>query len=239
MTPAPDAPGHALPAPDLAQGLDVAATLAGRVAHDLGNLLTILLGNVELLATRPDTPPDLAEIRARLTRMAGRGGHLANRLSLFARPVPLQSPAIEAAPLLAAYVAECGASLPAGVTLQTAIPDTLGPIALAPAALELGLDELVANAVAALGGRGTLRLSAARAAAAAGFWVELADDGPGMPAQLLGRAMAPGFAAGAAAHRVGLGLAIAARIAAAAGGRLLLESGPGAGTRARMEFPAL
>lgn len=239
MTPAPAPPSHALPSPDMAPGLDVAATLAGRVAHDVGNLLTILLGNAELLAARPDTPPDVAEISARMMRMAARGGHLAERLSLFARPVPLQSPAVEAAPLLAAHAARIGAGLPAAITLQVAIPDMLGRIALAPAALELALDELMANAIAALGGRGTLRFLAGRAEAGAAFWVEVADDGPGMPAEMLGRAMAPGFAAGTAGHRIGLGLAIAARISAAAGGRLVLESSPGAGTRARVVFPAL
>jgi two-component system sensor histidine kinase TctE len=38
---------------------------------------------------------------------------------------------------------------------------------------------------------------------------------------------------------MGLGLAIVGRIAAAAGGRLLLASSPGAGARARIDFPAL
>lgn len=236
---APAAPGHAVPDPAMAQGLDAAASLAGQVAHDLGNLLTILLGNTELLAARPDMPPDLAELVGRMMRTVGRGEVLADRLALFARAAAPQSPPTEAAPLLAAYAARCAAGLPAGITLQAAIPDTLGPLAVAPAMLELALDELVANAVAALGGHGAVRLSAGRADAGAGFWVEVADDGPGMPAEMLRRAAAPAFAAGAAAHRTGLGLAIAGRIAAAAGGRLLLASSPGAGTRAWVGFNAL
>jgi signal transduction histidine kinase len=67
--------------------------------------------------------------------------------------------------------------------------------------------------------------------------VTVADDGEGIPADLLPHVFER-FVKGAASPGSGLGLAIARDIVTAHGGRLELESQPGAGTRARMILPA-
>lgn len=216
--------------------LEPAAALAGQVAHDLGNVLTVVIGNAEILAESPAADPALAGLAARIIRAAQRGATLVDRLDRFARHIaPAASPADPGA-LLAAYAARLAPGLPSGVTLSEEIARGLPPVALDAGSLALALDELVENAVAALGGTGRIWL---RAGMGAGGQVEIAvaDDGPGMTPDVMARCAAPSFASGVAAHKTGLGLAIAARVAAACGGRLVLGRRSGGGAEARLELP--
>jgi signal transduction histidine kinase len=81
-----------------------------------------------------------------------------------------------------------------------------------------------------------------RAHAAGGVELEVTDNGVGMTEEELQVARTP-FGQGRAAHLVaqrgtGLGLALVDRLIEAHGGRFDLESSPGAGTCARLWFPA-
>jgi signal transduction histidine kinase len=219
--------------------LDGAAALASQVAHDLGNVLTVVLGNAELLAETLAEQPAAAALLARMLRAAQRGTVLVDRLDLLARGVSARGGPTDVASLLAGYADRLAPGLPAGVAFEVVAEPGLGAVALDTAALSLALDELVENALAALGGAGRLSILAARLPGAPGsIGVTVADDGPGMAAPMLRRCAVPTFAAGTAAHRTGLGLAIAGRVAAAAGGRLVLASRQGAGTRATLDLPA-
>jgi signal transduction histidine kinase len=70
--------------------------------------------------------------------------------------------------------------------------------------------------------------------------VEVSDDGPGVPPNLLGKLAAPFFRADDArseANGAGLGLAIAQAIAEAHGGRLVLENRIPRGFSAKLVLP--
>jgi CheY-like chemotaxis protein len=67
--------------------------------------------------------------------------------------------------------------------------------------------------------------------------LEVADDGPGMPPEVLARAAEPFFTT-KAGKGTGLGLAAAHGFARQSGGRLEIASTPGRGTTVRLLFPA-
>lgn len=69
--------------------------------------------------------------------------------------------------------------------------------------------------------------------------VEIADNGPGMSAEVLRRADEAWFSTKPAAESSGIGLWITRRIIAEHGGELQLESAPGDGTTVRVVLPAL
>ncbi len=75
-----------------------------------------------------------------------------------------------------------------------------------------------------------------------GVWIEVADCGGGVTADELPQLFRPFFRSEAARKRgvpgTGLGLAVAARIAAAMGGSIDAESEPGRGSRFRVHLPA-
>lgn len=109
------------------------------------------------------------------------------------------------------------------------------------------LDELVRNAVEAIGERGeiAIRSSLVRLPAVAGVegryaaMIEVRDDGPGMTQEVLGRAVEPFFTTKDRARVAGLGLSMASGIAAQSKGSLTIRSRPGHGTTVRVLLPVL
>lgn len=224
--------------PGAADALEPAAALAGQVAHDLGNVLTVVIGNAEILAEALAADPARAGLAARILRAAQRGAGLVDRLDRFARHIPTPASPTDPAALLAAYAGRLAPGLPPGISLEEEVEAGLPRIALDPDALTIALDELVENALAALGGGGRIWLRAMPGAGGRAMIV-VADDGPGMPAEAMRLGDAPSFASGIAAHKTGLGLALVARVAMAAGGRLVLGRRPGGGTVATLDLPGV
>lgn len=85
---------------------------------------------------------------------------------------------------------------------------------------------LIDNAVEAMNGRGTLRLSTR--AEQDGVVIEVGDTGPGMPPQVAARAFEPFFTTKGVGKGTGLGLDIARRIVTERhGGTIVIDSRPG------------
>jgi signal transduction histidine kinase len=95
---------------------------------------------------------------------------------------------------------------------------------------------LINNAVDAMGGAGTLRLTTR--GEDGGVVVEVADTGPGMPPAVAARAFEAFYTTKDVGQGTGLGLDIARRIIEERhGGTISIDSGPG-GTVLRVRLPA-
>ena len=110
-----------------------------------------------------------------------------------------------------------------------------GPrVALGAGHLEQILDNLIDNAIEAIGDvGGTVRLAVARAQS--GVTLTVADDGPGMTPQARSRAFLR-FSSGSQSG-TGLGLAIVHRLVTSNGGTIRLADTPGGGLTVEVEFP--
>ena len=94
------------------------------------------------------------------------------------------------------------------------------------------VENVVTNAMAAVkadGGTVTLSVGVRDDAARTWFQLTVADDGPGIPAEARARVFEPFFTT--REEGTGLGLAIARRLVTDVGGRIVLESEEGRGTR--------
>jgi signal transduction histidine kinase len=110
-----------------------------------------------------------------------------------------------------------------------------GPrVALGAGHLEQVLDNLIDNAIEAIGDAGgTVRVMVARAES--GVTLTVADDGPGMSPEARSRAFLR-FSSGSK-NGTGLGLAIVHRLVTANGGTIRLADTPGGGLTVEVEFP--
>ncbi len=119
------------------------------------------------------------------------------------------------------------------VTVDVAVP----PVAVAIDAADL--DELAGNLLdnAARHARSRVTVSARRDEAM--IVLEIADDGPGIPAADRDRATAPGVRLDERGDGHGFGLAIARDLAGLYGGSLTLAEAPGGGLVARVALPAV
>ena len=115
----------------------------------------------------------------------------------------------------------------AGDTIVSALPDQL----------RQAFTNLLMNAVQAMKGKGTLRLSTV--VAEASVVTTIADSGPGIPKQHLSKIFDPFFTTKGQGEGSGLGLTVARRIIKKFGGDIRLESVEGTGTSCMVTLPVI
>jgi PAS domain S-box-containing protein len=114
------------------------------------------------------------------------------------------------------------------------------PIVCAPAQINQVVLNLLVNAMQAIEatGRSSGRIEIETRAEGDEMILEVADDGCGIPAEVLPRIFDPFFTTKPIGQGTGLGLAISHSIVADHGGRIEVESTPGSGTRFRVILPS-
>jgi signal transduction histidine kinase len=208
------------------------------VAHGLRNPLASLRAAAQLVRRHPDAPASREHLDAILEEVDRLDRRISHLLS-FSRPAPFH-PMPEHLPRLVEQLLPAVAEpvRERRIDLRVELPPDLPEVRVDPMQLEQAILEIVSNAVDAMPNGGTLRL---RAHALNGgpepgtVVVEVADSGPGIPEQVLPSVCEPFFTT--RAEGTGLGLAIAKRYVEQNGGRLEIESRPGAGTVVRLRLP--
>ena len=213
---------------------ELAAKITSGLAHDFGNLLTIILGLQDRLA-HADLPPGAqTDVQATLAA-ARRGVQLLERIGQIAAPLGNARQPVRLDGLLRDLCDMVRPTLGERVALQldTDLPDT--PLMLDPGQVQDSLLNLILNARDAMGpAGGTITLSA-RANAP---WVELelTDAGTGFTPEALTRATEPFFST-KKGHGSGLGLSMVFDQARLAGGTLHLANRPEGGAWVRLRLP--
>jgi PAS domain S-box-containing protein len=116
------------------------------------------------------------------------------------------------------------------------LDENIGEVATDTAMLMQILDNLLSNAVDAIGdNKGVITLSTRQEAAR--VVIEIKDTGPGIPADLLAKIFDPFFSTKGPGKGYGLGLPISATLAESLRGGLAVESKPGAGSTFRLWIP--
>lgn len=228
---------------DRQRRLESLERLAGGVAHDMNNLLGVVLNYAAFIAESTAgtsavdmEPAEAGTIRAdaeQITRAAQRATELSRRLLAFAGREPANPTQVDLSMAVRAGEPALRASLD-GLELRTRLTADPPPVAVDPAHLERVLGCLVENAREAMPDGGALTISTGHDAGR--VWLAVSDTGTGMPADVAERAVEPFFST--RTGRPGLGLSITYGLVKRAGGELTLESEPGEGSTVRLTFPA-
>jgi two-component system, NtrC family, nitrogen regulation sensor histidine kinase NtrY len=134
---------------------------------------------------------------------------------------------------VAEVVAAYGAAPPAGMTFEfSADPESI-PLRFDARLLSRAVRNLIENAVRAAAERGRIEVRVESRDGRA--TISVADQGPGVPPELLARILEPYFSTHASG--TGLGLPIAARIAEEHGGNLSARNRPSGGFEVIVTIP--
>jgi signal transduction histidine kinase len=223
--------------------------MAAVMAHEIKNPL----GGIEVLAgllrrkTRDNAEAQL--LVGDIINEAKMANAIVQEVLDFVRPVRLQVERTSVAEAVASAIALAdGHAIRGTVAVETAIPEDLPRIRADRNQLTQVFANLLINAYEALGGRGRVRIES-RAVdtadegalvpdaqhSAPSVIVEVADDGPGIPAEGAEKIFEPFYTTKPKGS--GLGLAIVRKIVDAHEGRIDLAATEGRGTRFRVTLP--
>ena len=232
------------------QRMEALGQLAGGVAHDFNNMMTVVTGYSELLLAQTPrehhTRKPLEEIKKAGDRCANLTGHLL----AFSRRQVLTPTVID----LGSIVTDLNEMMPVllgeNIQVHVSIDPGLWHVRADQAQIEQVIVNLVVNARDAMPKGGKLGIAAwnrevdARAATAhpelnAGSYVvvSVADSGHGMDEQTKARVFDPFFTTKPVGQGSGLGLSTAYGFIKQSGGHIYLESQVGSGTTVHVYLP--
>jgi signal transduction histidine kinase len=229
------------------------AYLAGGVAHDLNNLLTVIVGAADLIGEDPGEESDDSDLRAELTQIqrAGvRASEITRQLLAFSQREPSVPLVLNLETCLREQERLLARLLGPGIRLELSFPDEPWLVRLDPLHAEHVITHLVLHTRQAMPHGGVLRLSLANVRVESferrggimvgpGDYLEfnLRDTGNGMSPAALERAFEPFFAAQRMPGSTDLTLPLVRNLITHAFGHIWLESEAGKGTVCHVLFP--
>ncbi|MBL8756604.1 MAG: response regulator [Planctomycetes bacterium] len=220
-----------------AQRIESLGQVAGSIAHDFHNLLTVVTGNLDHVL-RGDVDPSTRAALADAARAAQQAGKLTGRLLSMARQGVLPPRRLDLNAEVAELVALLRSLSGRDVELRAECVSGTLPVMLPPGQVEQILINLVTNARDAIAGNGVVTLATFRSNADGERRVGCAvsDTGVGMSEQVRAR-VGDLFFTTKGERGTGIGMATVRSLLEASGGRLQIESRPGSGTTVRLSWP--
>jgi PAS domain S-box-containing protein len=230
-----------------ASRIDAMGQLTGGLAHDFNNLLGVIIGNLDVIASRK--LQGVATFVENALEAADRGATLVSQLLAFARKQPLQPERISVQERSLKTVSLLESVLGGKVKIRHSVDSETLPIIADRSQLEAAILNLAVNARDAMPDGGTLTIectnvvldedyASARVDVKPGEYVMIAvsDTGVGMPPETQAKAFEPFFST-KGAKGTGLGLSQVFGFAKQSGGHVSVYSEVGIGTTFRLYLP--
>jgi PAS domain S-box-containing protein len=235
-----------------AQRLESLGTLAGGLAHDFSNLLTIVRGNLGLALQALAGKDSSREVLLDAEQAASRGAELVRQLLTFSRREEPVRRTITLRPLVAEALSLLRVTFPPATRLETRFDDDIPAVRGDPTQITQIVMNLGTNALQAMGTAGgllTVRLErvvlhddlpAHTTVLKAGTYARLviADTGAGMDAATVDHIFEPFYTTKPEGVGTGLGLAVVHGIVRGHGGGIVVRSEVGKGTELAVYVPA-
>jgi PAS domain S-box-containing protein len=236
-----------------AQRMEAVGRLAGGVAHEVNNMMTIILGFGDLLAAG-DLPADRQREVEEIRKAAIRTARITQQLLAFSRQQVLQPADLQLDEVVGEMSAVLQHLLPANIRVEPVLSPVPATIHADRSQLDQVLINLAFNARDAMPMGGTLRLETgsryldgAEGKRLIGIPIppgqyavlSVSDTGHGMDPATLGQVFEPFFTTKTVGSGTGLGLATVYGIVKQSGGFVWVDSTPAIGTTFTVCFPQL
>jgi signal transduction histidine kinase/CheY-like chemotaxis protein len=232
------------------QKIEAVGQLSGGLAHDLNNMLAVIISGLSLIDRRlaaGDT--DVTRFTSAAMDGATRAATLTSRLMAFSRQLPLAPQLLDANQLIRDLIELLQRTLGETVQTQTDLEPELWVISADSGQLENAILNLAVNGRDAMPDGGTLTLETRNHTAPKtsdplselpeGHYVALCvrDSGHGMTAEVIAKAFEPFFTTKGIGKGTGLGLSQVYGFIKQSGGHISIESSPGEGAAVFMFLP--
>jgi PAS domain S-box-containing protein len=234
-----------------AQKMEAIGTLAGGIAHDFNNILSVIIGNSEILDLADAVNPSAKDSLNQVMAAAQRARQLVKQILAFSRHARQEKLVVNLKPIVKETIDFLRASLPATIQLKHYLDPKAGQILADPTQMQQVLMNLCTNASHAMetnGGvleiqLGNVELAGEDAGgdseAEAGRYLRLtvSDTGHGIDPVILPRIFEPYFTTKETGKGTGLGLSVVHGIVTSHGGTIKVYSEVGEGTSFKVYFP--
>lgn len=233
-----------------AQRLEAIGRLAGGVAHDFNNMLTVIQGFGESALGRiPPDHPAHAELEEVLAA-ARRSAELTQQLLAFSRKQTLQPRVVDPNALISDLEKMLRRLIGEDIDLRVVLAEDVGRVKVDPGQLTQVLMNLAANARDAMPDGGKLTIETANVYLDEEYVrthpevvpgdhvvIGVTDTGHGLEPEVQAKLFEPFFTTKGAGQGTGLGLATVYGIVRQSGGHIWVYSEPGVGTTFKIYLP--
>lgn len=209
--------------------------LTGGLVHDLNALIGVMTSALDMMLKQADDPSRIRRLGEAALAAGRRGEHLTRRLGAFSEgedESPVQ--VMDVAVLLKGLETKLRTQVGPGVDLMVEVPSEPAPVRLDPVIFDGAVRALVANALEAVAGQGSVAVRL-EPKMEGGWLLSVRDSGPGFSDEARTRAVEPFFSTKPGAQ--GLGLAQAHAFARQVRGRMSIDRAPGGGAEVSLSLP--
>ena len=233
-----------------AQKMESIGRLAGGVAHDFNNMLSIITGYAEIAAEDVDEHDPLHKNLEQILDAAMRSRDLTRQLLAFARRQTVSPRVIDLNEALSKSQKMLGRLIGEDIDLRLIPCEDIWPVRLDPAQIDQIIANLAVNARDAISGVGSVIIEtqnveldeeffSSHVGLQPGHYVMLSfsDTGAGMDREIMDKVFEPFFTTKKAGKGTGLGLSTVYGIVRQADGLITVYSEPGQGTTFKIYLP--
>ena len=233
-----------------AQKMESVGRLAGGVAHDFNNMLSVILGHAELAQKKEAVSPPLREHLEQIQKAAERSADIVRQLLAFARKQTVTPRVLDLNETVDSMLKMLRRLIGEEFDLAWLPNERVWPVKMDPAQIDQILANLCVNARDAIAGVGRISIETANKTCDAAFCaghrgfvpgeyvlLTVSDDGCGMDKETLTKIFEPFFTTKGVGQGTGLGLAMVYGVVKQNAGFIDVYSEPGHGTSFKIYLP--